>query len=373
MHLNHYLKKSHRGQGVIVGIGLLIITLCLSVLAIDTGFYWTSQNTLQSAADSASLAAADELYVNQSSVLADRYTASRNMAVTFAAKYQLNNQNIVVDPNANVTLGYVDPVTKTYNANTFSTPSSSINYIKTGGYNAVRVVASKMNGSPNGTLPTIFGPLVGIQTMQTQAVSIAMLDDTVGVVTNGLRPIYGCQAQFSSTNQDGNPGNNVVTIYGDHTEVDGVSTQAGCPTPGSGNWSFADLRNCSPDSVGTSTINDWFATGFPGSVDVGQCYSSDPGNFISAISNTLDTLIAKQTTFIIPLYNSWSGTGSNSMVNISGFAGFQITAYKAKGSQSDRYIQGKFVDISCNQGNSTQFCSTGTTETGGGVVRLRLI
>jgi hypothetical protein len=136
-------------------------------------------------------------------------------------------------------------------------------------------------------------------------------------------------------------------------------------------WKWtADLRNCSPDAVGTSTINDWFATGFPGEVDTGKCYSTDPGNFISAISGALDTLIANKTVFPIPLYNSWSGSGSNSTVNISGFAGFNITGYKANGAQSGRYIEGHFSRYICKSGCASG--NPGTSTPGGSVVKLRL-
>lgn len=174
--------------------------------------------------------------------------------------------------------------------------------------------------------------------------------------------------------EDGVPENNTVRIYGDHVEVDGVQNQAGCPAMGSGNWGFADLRNCSPDAVGSSTIRDWFSKGFPGTVNVGECYSSSPGNFISSASGELDKLISDKTLFPLPLYDSWSGGGSNTAVNVSGFVGFRITGYKANGSQASRYIEGKFYRFACKEGCNTSGSNgagAGTTP-GGSVVKIRL-
>jgi hypothetical protein len=210
--------------------------------------------------------------------------------------------------------------------------------------------------------------------MATQADSIALMDQTVnGIDNGGLRPIYVCEAQFKKAMEDGVPENDVVRIYGDHVEVNGVQTQTGCPAMGSGNWGFADLRNCSPDAVGSSTIRDWLTKGFPGTVNVGQCYSSSPGNFISSASTELDKLVSDKTVFPLPLYDSWSGNGSNTSVNVSGFVGFKITSYKANGSQASRYIEGRFQRYACKQGCVSGNSHTGASTTpGGSVVKIRL-
>jgi hypothetical protein len=84
----------------------------------------------------------------------------------------------------------------------------------------------------------------------------------------------------------------------------------------------------------------------------------------------LDTLIANQTVFPIPMYDSWGGGGSNTHVNISGFVGFQITGYQANGPASSRHIQGRFVRYMCNNG-----CQAGDSDgniNGSAAVKLRL-
>jgi len=324
---------------------------------------------LQTSADSGAMAAAISLYRNPSLNISSKLSQARQDAAQFAAdnfKGTLLAQNDVI-------FGFVDPGSKTFNPASFQISSNNTNYANTGGYNAVYVWAQKGADSPNPPISPLFASLVGIKNMSTSAKSIALIDQTVHSIDHGgLRPIYVCQAQFQSAMQDGVPENDAVRIYGDHMEVNGVQNQTGCPALGSGNWSFADLRNCSPDAVGTSTIQDWLASGFPGTVNVGQCYSSDPGNFIASSTDILDKLIAKQTIFPLPAYNSWSGSGSNTSVNVSSFVGFKITGYKATGSQSSRYIEGHFYRYVCENGCTSSSASSDASGAGT-VVKIRRI
>lgn len=360
-------RRVARGYQMILLMGLILFGLMIGALGIDFAYYFTANNELQTAADSAALSAATELYRD---INVDPNTKKSDARIQ-AQYYLTQNQSNMTLNSSDVSFGFVNSSSKVYSSASFATPSNDPNYASTGGLNAVKVLVRKEQGSANGALNTIMANLFGTHEMNMTAGSVAMIDQTVNTIDNGgLRPIYACQAQFNRAMQDGILENNVVRIYGDHVEIDGVQNISGCPTMGSGNWGFSDLRNCSPDAVGTSTINDWFATGFPGEVDIGQCYSTDPGNFISAISGTLDTLIANQTVFPIPLYNSWSGNGSNSMVNISGFGGFNITGYKANGAQASRYIEGRFARYVCKTGCSSG--SPGASTPGGSVVKLRL-
>jgi Flp pilus assembly protein TadG len=348
-------------------LGLSILTMMVSALAIDFGYYFSVQNNLQTVANSAALAAAGELYnsidVDPPSKIAD----ARQIAQELADE----NETGVVVGSDDVVFGFVDPATKKYNSGNFRTPSANPNYALTGGYNAVYVRIRHATGGSNAPIRTIMANMLGIRDMNADAEAIAMVDQTIDSVSNGgVRPIYACQAQFDRVMQDGIPQNDVVKIYGDHVEVNGIQNQTGCPAMGSGNWGFADLTNCNADAVGSSTISDWFSTGYPGTVNVGRCYSTNPGNFIPSIEPELDKLIADKTIFPIPLYNSWAGSGSNSRVDVSGFVGFQITGYKSNGPASERYIQGKFQRFNCKQGCSST--DTGATTPGGAVVKLRL-
>jgi hypothetical protein len=361
-------RKACKGYQLLLLVGMILIGLMVSALAIDYGYYYAAQNRLQTAADSGSLAAVQELYLNSNASVNTKLQSARGQAQSVVSA---NMTGLNLD-TSDVLFGYVNPVTRVYDPNTFRTPSSNSNYTATGGYNAVRVATRRSDSSINGSFNTIMSNLFGVSKFNAQAYSVAMMDQNIGSITNGgLRPIYACQAQFNTTMQDGVPENNTVRIYGDHVEVDGVQNAAGCPAMGSGNWSFADFTDCGPGSVGTSTIKDWFTGGYPGTVDLGKCYSTDPGNFISSISDELNTLISDKTVFPIPLYNSFSGNGSNTQVTISGLAGFQISDYQANGNQADRYIEGHFHRYVCSNG-CTSNSSGNTSGPGGSVVKLRL-
>jgi Flp pilus assembly protein TadG len=367
-----FKRKASSGYQIIQLMGLILISLMASALAIDFGYYYAAQNTLQTAADSASLAAITELYNNESSDAETRMTD----ATAEAQNLVTTNQDGLTLGDEDVIFGFIDPATKTYDPATFRAASESEDYALTGGYNAVRVKVRRGTGSANEALSTIMAKMLGVQTMNTQATSIALLDQTVNSITDGgVRPIYACEAQFNRTMEDGIPDNNIVRIYGDHIEIDGVQNIEGCPEMGSGNWGFADFTDCGSGTVGASTVGQWFASGYPGTVTAGECYSTKPGNFIASITSELNTLITDQTIFPIPLYGTdgWHtgpGGGSTDTVDVSGFAGFQITAYQATGPEAGRYIEGRFTRYICREGCASG--NDGNTSPGGAIVKLRL-
>lgn len=345
---------------------IILVGMMIAAFGIDFAYYFAANNELQTVADSAAMAAATELYRD---ITVDPST-KRSDARVQAQYYVTSNQvNMLLD-NSDVVFGFINPTTKVYSAASFTTPSADPDYASTGGYNAVKVLVRKVQSNSNGQLNTIMANLFGLHSVDVSAGSVALLDQTVNSITNGgVRPVYACEAQFTRTMQDGIPENNVVRIYGDHVEIDGVQNISGCPSMGSGNWGFADLTDCNSGSVGASTVATWFANGYPGVVTAGQCYSTKPGNFIASLRPELDTLVSNGTIFPIPLYSSWGGNGSNTNVTISGFAGFKITNYVATGAQANRYIEGRFYRYMCTTGCST---SGSATSPGGSVVRLRL-
>lgn len=360
-------RSSLRGTHLIQMAGLAIIMVMISAVTIDFGYYFAAQNRLQTATDASALAAAAELY-HSNSLDPD----GRRIDATFMAEdYVDRNESGLVLDGDDIRFGFIDPATKKYNPDTFDTLSTDASYNLTGGMNAARIRLMRSEDSSNGPLQTIVGKVLGFDTMSTGAYSVAFLDSAVSSVSTGLRPIYACEAQVDKAVEDNIPENNVIRIYGDRMEVDGVGNLAGCPQPGSGNWGFADLRNCNPDAPGANDTASWFDAGFTGTVSTDQCYSTQSGNFISnnAVEEALDKLIAGKTIITIPIYDAYSGGGSNTRVNVSGFAGFVITGYRSNGSASGRYIEGYFTKTLC--GNE---CGTTdeTSNNGGLIMKLRM-
>jgi Flp pilus assembly protein TadG len=363
-----YLKRrASRGMHLIQLAGLMVLIVMVSALAIDFGFYYASQNQLQTSTDASALAAAAELY--RSNALDP--SLRREEAVDMAQEYVEKNQpNLTLD-SGDITFGFVDPATKMYDPNTFETISTDPAYKLTGGINAARIRLMRGGGGSNGPLQTIMAKTLGIDSMSTGAYSVAFLDRGVSSISAGLRPIYACEAQVNKAMEDGIAENNVIRVYGDRMEVDGVGNIAGCPQPGSGNWGFADLRNCDPDAPGANSTATWFDAGFGGTVYADECYSTQSGNFISNndVEAALDKLIANKTIITLPVYDGYSGGGSNTKVDVSGFAGFVITGYTSNGPAADRNIQGYFTKTVCGHECTTSNDGSGS---GGLVVKLRL-
>jgi len=347
-------------------IGIILITLAMSSLAVDVGYALVFQNHLQTTADAAALAGSVRLFKSNSA-------ASVRAVEARQASEDLVDDNMPETylDTGDITLGYINPANKTYDPSSFTTPNSSSAYTSTGGYNAVRVNIRYTDDSTNGEVPTLMAKIFGVDSIPTQATSVSLIDSNIGSITNGgLRPLYVCQAQFQQAMADGNPANNVARIYGDKFYLDGSNTISGCPAPGSGNWGFADLRNCAPGAVGNSTLGDWWANGYSGTVNAGSCYSTQPGNSISSnnVKTALDALIADQTVILLPLIDTFTGSGSNTSVNVVGFTGFVITGYVANGSASNRHIEGYFTNALCSSG-----CKSGTGNGGtSGVATIKL-
>lgn len=359
--------RASSGMHVIQTLGVILISLMVSAVGVDFSYYFAEQNRLQTAADAAALAAASELYrgiaVDPDERLEDARTAARQF-VTY-------NEPGLTLADEDIRFGFINPAGKTYDPDHFTTPSSNPDYAMTKGYNAVFVRMDRSQGGSNSPLNSLLASLFGVETMNTGAYAVAMVDQTVNAITNGgLRPIYACEGQVKKAMEDGILENNLVRIYGDHLEVDGIGNFAQCPLPGSGNWGFADFTNCGPGTVGSSTISDWFASGYPGTVQIGTCYSTKPGNFISSVSGQLDKLILNKTVFPIPFYDTWQGGGANTQVNISGFVGFRMTGYKGNGPAASRYMEGHFTRYICNKGCKAN--SSGFSTLGGAAVKLRL-
>jgi len=138
----------------------MIVMIAFVGLTLDTGLGYLAGSQLQNAADASSLAAVQklgtELEVVQS---AAQSIASKNYA---AAEKVLLRANPGNSSNGDIVIGIYDRQERTF------TPDLN-------NPNAVRVVARRTAGSLSGSLPLVFGPIFGIDTIDIERVSIAML------------------------------------------------------------------------------------------------------------------------------------------------------------------------------------------------------
>jgi Flp pilus assembly protein TadG len=396
--MKHLTRKASKGVGIVATIGVMIVGLMVSSVAVDVSYMLAEHAHLQNAADAAALAAAQEFTHSSSNSASGVRTDARAQASALASAHSSDSNAIAIDTATDVTFGYIDPANPTYNSNTFTTPSNDDNYSFTGGYNAVRVRVRRTTDSPAGGLPALMANLFGINMLNVEADSVAMIDNNVGQISSGLRPFYVCGAQYEAALATGDLEGQTIRIYGDHHSINGQTINE-CPDNPSGNWGFADLRDGNPGAPGNSTISRWVQDGF-GSADgedpvvIGQNYSTQPGNAISSngVKTGLQQLKNSGTIITLPLINyegggsasngkgkgkgkgkgnNSNGSGSNVSVPVEGFAAFVITDYKTNGSASSRYIEGYFTRGVCNATTCTG--SGNGSGQGGGLFRLKLV
>lgn len=125
---------------------VLLVLIGFVGLAVDWGYMtWTAQK-LQTAADSAAMAGAQQVWFS--------HADARDAAIKFAALNEAGskpvtlNGNLTNDPAGDIVIGQYDRVARTF------TPTTDRMIA-----NAVRVVARRTTGSTDGPLPLFFGPI----------------------------------------------------------------------------------------------------------------------------------------------------------------------------------------------------------------------
>jgi hypothetical protein len=368
--MKHFAKRAQKGVAIVQMIALIFMSFLLGAFAVDFGFHVAVQNQMRTAADAAALAAVSKLFTSTAASPQERQEEAIEAAMSLSDK---NAGFITPLFEDDVYFGFIDPGTRTYNAASFLSPSEDPNYEDLDGYNAVyvNVSADQEHSSP---LPTIMARLLGQNTMETHAGAAAILDNTIGSMHGGLRPVYACYGQYQQAMADNNPHNNVARIYGKQFYLDGNTDIEGCPPPGAGNWGFADLTDADPGAPGAHDISEWFRNGFPHNVAADQYYSTQPGNFLSnsPVQSALNGLISNETVIMLPLISDdYTGDGSNTQVRVVGFTGFVVTDYRGNGPADSRYIEGYFTRAICRDSQCRP--GTGNNLVGGGVANLRLV
>jgi len=199
---------SHYGSrhGVVIVYMALTLPVLIGVfgLAADTAYvYWTAAQ-LQTAADAAALAGAQEVAVNSSTAISN--------AVSIAAANRAGGAAVQLNVSTDVVIGNYNSTTNTFSAN--ATP-----------YNAVQVTARRNQGSLAGPLNLIFGPIYGIKTANVSRSAIAMVNTGTN---NGLLVLSpsGTSILFSGTSS--------ITVTNGNVVVDSTSSASvlgsGSPT-----------------------------------------------------------------------------------------------------------------------------------------------
>ncbi len=359
-HRRDRLGKQPGGVSVPLVFGVIVTSLIFGTFMLDIPIYFNTVRMQQTSNDASVMAAAHKLYTDTTPDSQTRLNNTRTVAQQIAVA---NGFDIV--PNQDVIFGTANPVTHTFTAGS----TDNTNYAITSGYNAVRVKVASTGESPNGQVPALLGPILQKQGYDANTASVAMFSANVTGL-GGLRPMYVCEGAWNAAVASGDPTHQLVTLYNNHltvgSQVMTVSQQCGdLPT---GSFGFSDF-NLGGGAPGASTVGQWWDSGYPGQVHIGQAYTPQTGNQINTYKNELTDLIDSQTVFSMPLYNTSAGGGSGAQFVVSGFVGFVLTDIKTTGPEANRYIRGYFRKVVCESN-----CTTGgATKANSAVANLKMI
>jgi len=160
-----HADRQRRGTALIWAVLVMLMIIGFVGLTIDTGLGYLVGHQLQDAADASSMAAAqklgEELEVIQE---AARTIGAENYASAETVLLKMNPGNT---PDGDIVVGIYDRQEHIF------IPSLK-------NPNAVKVVARRAEGSLGGSLPLIFGPIFGVNTIDLERTAIAMIGGGTG-------------------------------------------------------------------------------------------------------------------------------------------------------------------------------------------------
>ena len=178
-----------------------------------------------------------------------------------------------------------------------------------------------------------FAPVIGIDQETVSATATASWGPPEGGVA--LLPLAFSWCAFAEQTGGGVPSDTTpTTILLPKTDATACVGPTGNPVPGGFAWLEADDNGC------TSTS----------SILVDQT-PSDPGRSVPSICSPADFVKLQNKTVLLPVYDTFGGTGSNAWYHIYAYAAFRITGYNFGGQYkwnapctgSDSCISGYFT------------------------------
>lgn len=288
--------RNDRGQATVITVVFLVVLLGMAALVLDIGSWYRADRATQSTADAAALAAAQALPYDTNN--------ARNLAVQYAGKN-----------GGGVTSGDVTISSSNFGAND--------------------TVQVKVHRTASGVFTKLFGVnSVGVGSKATARASLMQSAQYVAPIgVNVKHPMLKGSSQCPCFGS----GNSTTLPLG----------KTGAP------GSF-DLLNIDGSKGGTGgqILADWILHGYSGYLPIGS-YLSDTGAKWndSLVQNALDQRMNGDPVLLFPVYDTLSGTGSNAVYHVVGWAAFHITGHTANGNGGS--ITGWFERISWDGIEST--------------------
>jgi Flp pilus assembly protein TadG len=281
------VRKSERGQAIVLMALSLVVILGMAALVVDVGNWYHTKRRLQGTADAAALAGAQLLPKDPS--------GAQSMALDYAGK------------NGGDVAGADISVTSTVGAN-----------------DTISVKAQKTDAG-------IFGGILGIGSADISARAKARVGPPVQAKAVAPMVVYCDHPLIHNCAGDSTPdfgaGNPTTMDYD--------------PMGAPGAYGMLDLDG-QGGTVGSSSEADWILHGFNKYLPTGN-YPSDPGAKFSS-SNIQDALTARLgTVLLFPVFKKLDGTGQNAQYEIIGWIGFHLTSFEVHGN--DAVLHGYFTEF----------------------------
>lgn len=276
------VKSGEAGQAALLSVVWMVVLLGMAGLVIDVGTWFRAQRSLQSQADAAALAGAQDL--------PDTVPGATSLAQQYAAK------NGITVPLGDISVTGV------------AVPNDSI---------TVKTSAAS---------PTFFSKLFGLTSVDIQAHATAqssLLGSALYVApiaVNIMHPMLsgaGCPCFDTST----------TLPLG----------KTGAP----GAFALIDLND--KGGTGASDIAAWIQNGFQDALNLGDYFSNtgakwDNSSIDAALTARLGTVL------MFPVYDVLNGTGVTAQYHVIAWVGFRIESFDASGTTGS--ITGEFTEIS---------------------------
>ena len=277
---------SESGQAVVLSVVWMVVLLGMAGLVIDVGSWYRSQRDLQSQADAAALAGAQELPV-------DTATAT-GLAKTYATK------------------------------NGFTLPTSGITISGT------IVPDDSINVKVDKNAPTFFSKVFGVATVPVRAEATARSE-----LIGSAKYVAPIAVNINHPLLTGVNAGVTCPCFDQDTTLPLGKTGA----PGA--FALIDLDG-NKGGTGASDLAAWIQNGFQDYLDIGDYFSNTGAKWDSnAISDALNIRLG--TVLMFPVYDTLSGTGVNALYHVVAWVGFRVDSFTASGSSGS--LTGQFKTI----------------------------
>ena len=353
-------KNRRRGVSCALVIISLVVLMQMAALTIDVGMMYRARNEAQASADSAAMAAAwrlmDQDRLKGSSFVTSVMDASRLSAADFAARNRIINEPPLLDSNGgnasegDIVLGKL---------NKPDDAGESLSFANAAGFNAVQVFLHR-DEQRNGPIDLFFAWVAGHRTADVSAsATAAFFDGVIGWrVTDqtgnaGLLPFALRKSAWDSllagtlTTGDNNsfdPSTGAVT-----SGADGILELNLYPGSGAGQLPPGNFGTVDIGAPGNSTadierqilngVNESDLAYFGGELtldDDGTLLLNGDTGLSAGVKDELTSIIGQPRA--IPIFETVTGPGNNSIFVVVGFVGIRILDVKLTGSMSSKKV-----------------------------------